>query len=110
MKCAAYTVAHLHLSGIVCTQNSKSPISIFKGDIDFLNNTYALVANAEASGTLPEKIGGNRFLIIGDTLKHDNGLVYGVQLACGFGSNKLAIRNCYYNKEATSDYTDWRYI
>ena len=31
MKCAAYTVAHLHLSGIVCTQNSKAGTIYSKG-------------------------------------------------------------------------------
>ena len=33
MKCAAYTVAHLHLSGIVCTQNSKTSKTNFVGNV-----------------------------------------------------------------------------
>lgn len=59
-------------------------------------------------GTLPTTVlGGNAFLLIGFSGMVNQQPLYGVQLALGFGSNKIAIRNANY-ATGGSVWSAWR--
>ena len=90
--------------------NSKPQIFDFSGNIDALNGKYIIAANSNSTGTLPRGIGGNGYVIIGESSITETGLRYGIQLAVSFGSNKIAIRNANYSNESNAKYSDWRYI
>lgn len=90
--------------------NSKPQINEFSGNIDFLNGRYIVVANSRATGTLPKNLSGNRFFIMGDSLITSNRIIYGIQMAIGFGSNSIAVRNSDYNLDGFKSYGEWRYI
>ena len=90
--------------------NSKPQINEFSGNIDSLNGEYIVVANAHATGTLPKNLSGNRFFIMGDSQITSNGIRYGIQMAIGFGSNSIAVRNSNYNLNGSKSYGEWRYI
>lgn len=90
--------------------NSKPQINEFSGNIDFLNGIYIVVANSRATGTLPKNLSGNRFFIMGDSLITSNGIIYSIQMAIGFGSNSIAVRNSNYNLNGSKSYGEWRYI
>lgn len=66
-----------------------------------------VVSGSSTQGTLPTGIGGAQFLLLSAGEFTDGRLIYGMQMAIGFGSNKIAVRNATYNSGAWSD---WRYI
>lgn len=85
-------------------------------NIDTLNSAtgyiYKCFAGSTFSGTSPTSVlGGNAFMLIGfSSIKSSNNLpIYGVQMAIGFGSSKIAIRNAYYNTEGSA-WGVWREI
>lgn len=82
----------------------------FFDNIDKINNTSIVIATNQSSGTLPKKIGGNRYVIITDALVNESGLIYAVQFAIGFGSSIIAIRNCDFTAARNGKYSEWRYI
>ena len=95
----------------VCTSlNSKPQITEFSGNIDSLNGKCVVVATANATGTLPKDLSGNRFLILCDSIVSPNGIIYGVQMALSFGSSNIAVRNCDFNNVGSASYGSWRYI
>lgn len=90
--------------------NSKPQITEFSGNIDSLNGKCVVVATANATGTLPKDLSGNRFLILCDSVVSPNGIIYGVQMALSFGSSNIAVRNCDFNNVGSASYGSWRYI
>lgn len=78
-------------------------------DIDNYNGSHALVIGPNATGTKPAGYGGNRFLLLSDTYVNGSTRIYGVQIAIGFASNKIAVRNSPYNTSG-STWSEWRYI
>lgn len=82
----------------------------FFGNIDKINNTSIVAATNQSSGTLPKKIGGNRYVIITDAGFDESRLIYAVQFAVGFGSSTIAIRNCSFTTTGNGKYSEWRYI
>lgn len=93
--------------------NSKAvtgKIPQFYSNIDKINGASIIVATERSDGTLPKKIGGNRYMIITDASFSESGLTYAVQLAIGFGSSTIAIRNCNYTAAGNGKYSEWRYI
>lgn len=62
-------------------------------------------------GTLPTTVlnGGNGFLLIGFSGIYNQQPLYGVQMAIGFSSNKIAIRNANYNASG-STWSAWRAV
>lgn len=96
--------------GAINELNSKPQINEFSGNIDSLNGRYIVVANSYATGTLPKKLSGNRYLIMCDSVVSPNGIIYGIQLAISFGSSNIAVRNSDFNGNGSKAYGDWRYI
>lgn len=97
--------------GAINALNGKTLLNEYKGNIDELNGKYLIVANSYATGTLPIELAGNRFIIIGDTIiKGSVGIIYSIQVAVSFGSNKIAIRNCPYSEDSNGEYSEWRYL
>ena len=93
--------------------NSKAvtgKIPQFYSNIDKINGASIIVATDRSEGTLPKKIGGNRYMIITDASFSESGLTYAVQFAIGFGSSTIAIRNCNYTAAGNGKYSEWRYI
>ena len=93
--------------------NSKAAtgkIPQFYSNIDKINGASIIVATERSEGTLPKKIGGNRYMIITDASFSESGLTYAVQFAIGFGSSTIAIRNCNYTAAGNGKYSEWRYI
>lgn len=90
--------------------NSKPQITEFSGNIDSLNGRCVVVATANATGTLPKDLSGNRFLILCDSVVNPNGIIYGVQMALSFGPSNIAVRNCDFNNVGSASYGSWRYI
>lgn len=82
----------------------------FYSNIDEINGASIIVATERSDGTLPKKIGGNRYMIITDASFSESGLTYAVQFAIGFGSTTIAIRNCNYRTAGNGKYSEWRYI
>jgi hypothetical protein len=82
----------------------------FYDNIDKINGSSIIVATERSSGTLPKKIGGNRYMIITDASFSESGLTYAVQFAISFGSSTIAIRNCNYRAAGDGKYSEWRYI
>lgn len=82
----------------------------FFGNIDKINNASIVAATNQSSGTLPKKIGGNRYVIITDAGFDKSRLIYAVQFAVGFGSSTIAIRNCSFTTTGNGKYSEWRYI
>lgn len=73
-------------------------------NIDTINNhsgyIYRVITGSQFSGTSPiSLLGGNAFLLMGfsDINQSSNLPNYGVQIAIGFGSSNIAIRNVSYN-------------
>lgn len=96
--------------GAINELNSRPLISEFGGNIDKLGGRYVVVAIAGATGTVPSELGGNRYVIIGETNFVTNGIQYGVQMAISFGDSKIAIRNANYSADGNGKYSSWRYI
>lgn len=93
--------------------NSKAvtgKIPQFYSNIDKINGASIIVATERSEGTLPKKIGGNRYMIITDASFSESGLTYAVQFAIGFGPSTIAIRNCNYTAAGNGKYSEWRYI
>lgn len=89
-------------------KNSTIPIlTVENVNIDNLHGSHIFVASDSATGTLPTSLGGNRFLIISDTRITSGKLMFGIQMAIGFGSRQLAIRSANYN---VGSWTEWRYV
>ena len=84
-------------------------------NIDRINNPngyiYRVITGTSMSGTSPSSTigGGNAFLLIGFSQYTNSKLYYGVQMAIGFGGNKIALRNANYNSNGTS-WSAWRAI
>ena len=80
--------------------NSTNAINI---DSIQLGNGYIIRIKNEGylTGTLPTGIGGNAWLLIGFGAG-----TYGVQMAIGFDSSKIAIRNM----PLTGTWGEWKYI
>lgn len=96
--------------GAINELNSKPQIIEFSGNIDSLNGRCIVVATANATGTLPTGLSGNRYLIICDSVISSDGIIYGVQMALSFGSSSIAVRNCDFNNAGSTSYGSWRYI
>ena len=71
-------------------------------NLDTINHTGGYILYCQTTylqGTLPTSvIGGNSFLLIGFSNMVNQKPRFGVQLAIGFGSNKIAIRNTQYTE------------
>ena len=85
-----------------------------KINIDKINNASGYILRCLANyieGTLPTTVllGGNGFLLIGFSDMTNQKLTYGVQMAIGFSSSKIAIRNANYNASG-SVWSEWRAI
>nr|DAK00709.1 MAG TPA: hypothetical protein [Caudoviricetes sp.] len=84
-------------------------------NIDTINNDKGYILRCQTNtlqGTLPTSaslIGGNSFLLIGFSNIVNQKPRYGIQIAFGFGSNKIAIRNAPY-VEGGGNWTNWRAI
>lgn len=84
-------------------------------NIDTINNDKGYILRCQTNtlqGTLPTSaslIGGNSFLLIGFSNMVNQKPRFGVQLAIGFGSNKIAIRNAQYT-EGGGSWSGWRAI
>lgn len=84
-------------------------------NIDTINNDKGYILRCQINtlqGTLPTSaslIGGNSFLLIGFSNIVNQKPRYGIQIAFGFGSNKIAIRNAPY-VEGGGNWTNWRTI
>lgn len=84
-------------------------------NIDTINNDKGYILRCQINtlqGTLPTSaslIGGNSFLLIGFSNIVNRKPRYGIQIAFGFGSNKIAIRNAPY-VEGGGNWTNWRAI
>lgn len=84
-------------------------------NIDTINNDKGYILRCQINtlqGTLPTSaslIGGNSFLLIGFSNIVNQKPRYGIQIAFGFGSNKIAIRNAPY-VEGGGNWTNWRAI
>lgn len=88
---------------------SDSPINI-----DMINDRtaymYSIAESDGFTGTSPTSIiGGNGYLLIGRSGINDGVLRFGVQLAFGFGSSKIAIRYANY-KVSGASWSAWREI
>ena len=106
-----YYLGQVEKNTIVLKQISKEgKIPQFNGNIDKISNASIIIATAQSSGTLPEKIGGNRYIIITDARSNESGLTYAVQFAISFGTSTIAIRNCNYTQAGNGKYSEWRYI
>lgn len=82
-------------------------------NIDMIENNIGYILccqNNYLQGTLPTSVlGGNKFLLIGFSSLINQKPRFGVQLAIGFGSNKIAIRNAQYT-EGGGSWSAWRAI
>ena len=82
-------------------------------NLDTINHTGGYILYCQTTylqGTLPTSvIGGNSFLLIGFSNMVNQKPRFGVQLAIGFGSNKIAIRNTQYT-EAGGNWSAWRAV
>lgn len=84
-------------------------------NIDTINNDKGYILQCQINtlqGTLPTSaslIGSNSFLLIGFSNIVNQKPCYGIQIAFGFGSNKIAIRNAPY-VEGGGNWTNWRAI
>lgn len=74
-------------------------------DIDTISSQAYIIrinySGADFSGTAPSGLSGNGAILFGFSIPG-----YGCQIAFGFGSNKIAIRN----KPFNGTWQDWRYI
>lgn len=82
-------------------------------NIDTIENSIGYILccqNNYLQGTPPTSVlGGNKFLLIGFSSMINQKPRFGVQLAIGFGSNKIAIRNAQYT-EGGGSWSAWRTI
>lgn len=82
-------------------------------NLDTINHAGGYILHCQTNylqGTLPTSvIGGNSFLLIGFSNMVNQKPRFGVQLAIGFGSNKIAIRNAQYT-EGGGSWSGWRAI
>lgn len=90
----------------------KFPVTLYTGDIDKITGSTPYVISVVGdTASYPTSIGGNRFIIIGigsDSLSESGKLVFGVQLAIGFGSTKIAVRNMSYSPNGGT-WSSWKY-
>lgn len=71
---------------------------------DLDNPPAALILNTSPSPKgFPSQLGGNSCIVIQQNFGDKT---YSAQLAFGFGSDKIAIRN----KRNSSNWTDWKYV
>lgn len=82
-------------------------------NIDTIENSIGYILccqNNYLQGTPPTSVlGGNKFLLIGFSSMINQKPRFGVQLAIGFGSNKIAIRNAQYT-EGGGSWSAWRAV
>lgn len=82
-------------------------------NIDTIENSIGYILccqNNYLQGTPPTSVlGGNKFLLIGFSSMINQKPRFGVQLAIGFGSNKIAIRNAQYT-EGGGSWSVWRTV
>lgn len=82
-------------------------------NIDTIENSIGYILccqNNYLQGTPPTSVlGGNKFLLIGFSSMINQKPRFGVQLAIGFGSNKIAIRNAQYT-EGGGSWSAWRTV
>lgn len=83
----------------------------YAGNIDTYNGTHLFVAPYNGQGTRPSNSLGNRFLILSDMRYSEatNNLIWGLQIAIGFGASKIAIRTSPYNTSGGT-WSAWEYI
>ena len=83
-------------------------------NIDTINNSHAYIYSVYdpggGMGTIPN-VGSNTFILIGlSAIVASNNLpLYGVQIAFGFGSDKIAVRHANYNTSGTA-WGAWKYL
>lgn len=87
----------------VCSNLGKIPT--YNGNIDKITGTCIVVADADSSGTKPPTA-GNRIMLLTDTYIINDKLIYGVQMAFGFGQNRIFIRQSNYNSNG-GKYSNW---
>ena len=82
-------------------------------NIDTIENSIGYILRCQDShlqGTPPTSVlGGNTFLLIGFSSIVNQKPRFGAQLAIGFGSNKIAIRNAQYT-EGGGSWSAWRTV
>nr|DAP89844.1 MAG TPA: hypothetical protein [Bacteriophage sp.] len=82
-------------------------------NIDTIENSIGYILRCQDShlqGTPPTSVlGGNTFLLIGFSSIVNQKPRFGAQLAIGFGSNKIAIRNAQYT-EGGGSWSAWRAV
>ena len=88
-----------------------SSTKTFNIDMPQIQNGYILCCqDTYLQGTPPTSVlGGNTFLLIGFSSIINQKPRFGVQLAIGFGSNKIAIRNAQYT-EGGGSWSAWRAV
>ena len=82
-------------------------------NIDTIHKPYGymirvITTGSSFSGTAPSDM-GNALLIIGFSAMINNGIEFGVQIALGFGADKIAFRRAGYNASGGS-WGAWKYI
>ena len=95
--------------------NSLNLLEYSSLNIDRINNSngyiHRLINNSSFQGTFPSGLGGNAILLMGFSAVggSNNKIQYGVQIAIGFGSSKIAVRNVNYNDQG-SEWGAWSYL
>lgn len=85
--------------------NGDSVSSVYAIEVNDLDNPpAALILNTSPGPKgFPSQLGGNACIVI---QQNRGDKTYSAQLAFGFGSDKIAIRN----KRNGSNWTDWKYV
>ena len=85
-------------------------------NINLINNSngyiYRMITSDGSSASPTSILGGNAYILMGfsDVNTATGGVGYGVQMAFGFGSSKIAMRNCNYNSSRTGSWSAWKAI
>ena len=81
-------------------------INGYKGNIDNLYGTHIAIVATSATGTLPTSYTGNQFILI--SFQEEN--FYGAQIAVGFASSNICVRNMSYSASGKGVWNEWRHI
>ena len=78
---------------------------MYTGNIDKISGACIVLADANSFGTKPP-MAGNRIILLTDAYISNDKLIYGVQMAFGFGQNIIFIRQSNYNVDG-GKYSNW---
>ena len=81
--------------------NTVKPLFMYCDDLDNPPQAYIVQTGTKPVG-YPTNLGGNSCIVI----QQNPGTIYTVQLAFGFGSDRIAIRR----KAGTNTFTEWHYF